>query len=496
MKTNTIYGGIYKKDPSINTKQFIMNPEMLNIENRFVVYYLWETIAHNLMIAKVGIIKRSTAKKILTELIKILKEVKIKNIINPILGDVHENIENKLTQTIGPEAGWFHVARSRNDQSITDQKLFTKKQIIETCKNLIDLERTLLFKSNLYFEVLMPGYTHMQPAMPSTYGFWLQAYLDQIIKIHLSLISVFNSIDFCPLGAGASYGVNWKINPKFTSALLGFSNPMENSLSAVNSRGIDDAMVISQLTTLSIVFSRMMEDIMIWSLPQLDFIKVDEALTTGSSIMPQKMNLDIVEKIRSKSSLLIANLNHVLIALKGTSSGYNRDSAESKIAIVKSLEEIITTIFMTKEVIKNILPNTNKMKSDTTLTLSTKFADNLSKKYHIPFRISHKIVGKILAKTNSDVCLITPLLVNQVINEYINSKLNINQSFIKNTFDLNQALDHYNYLGSPNSNYLLKVNKKLSNKITYLSNWYNKQNTFFKNIEKKLIKEVIKFVNK
>ena len=245
-------------------------------------------------------------------MLKLSEKTKNQLLVDPLIGDVHENVECQLIKSLGNDGGWFHIGRSRNDQSVTDQKLFTKKLFLDFFEKLSQLELILLNKSEQNKEVVMPGFTHLRSAMPSTFGFWWQAYLDQILNMHSLLKATYQTVDTSPLGAGASYGVNWKIDPIFTASKLGFSKVFNNALSAINTRGIDDAVIISNSTIFLIILSRMMEDIIIWSMPEINFISIPEEFTTGSSIMPQKINPDIAEKIKSKSSKLVGNLNHVV----------------------------------------------------------------------------------------------------------------------------------------------------------------------------------------
>jgi argininosuccinate lyase len=301
--------------------------------------------------------------------------------------------------------------------------------------------------------------------------------------------------DKCPLGAGASYGVNWKIDPSFTAKKLGFSKPLVNALSAINNRGIEDGVIISQLAVFLTVLSRIMEDLIIWSLPEINYIAISEEFTTGSSIMPQKVNPDIAEKIKSKSAKLIANFSHVLIALKGTPSGYNRDSAESKIAIMASLEESLNTISIANDLLAKVTPNVESMKNAVIFSLPTKLTDELVKECNIPFRTAHKIVGKTVGLAKSDVSKISSTVVKLVIKELTGRQLNVTQKLIDDVFNVNNALKQYQYEGSPGPEFVSKVNKKLKIKMQMLSKWSQKNNQVFNQAQNKLFQEVNQFIN-
>lgn len=425
---------------------------------------------------------------------KLLDKAKTGQLINPLIGDVHENVEKILTESIGEDAGWYHIARSRNDQSVVDQKLFSKKYLLDIFEELSKLENILLEKADLYKDRVMPGFTHMRSAMPSSFGFWWQSYLDQILDLHKIIKNVFEVYDKCPLGAGASYGVNWKINPGLTSKLLGFSYSLNNSLASIDNRGIEDANIIGQLAIFLTILSRMMEDLIIWSLPELNYVVISEEFTTGSSIMPQKMNPDIAEKIKSKSAKLIANFNHVLIAIKGTPSGYNRDSAESKIAIMASLEETLSTISIANKMLVKVIPNPEAMKKGVLSSLPTKLADKLVKEYQIPFRLSHKIVGKIVNFVKGDLTKIKSELVEKIIKEIVKKNFVINQKLIDDALNIENSLDQYNYLGTPKPYYVFQVNNLFEKEIKQLSQWSKKENDRFIKAEKNLYLEVKSFI--
>lgn len=495
MKTNKIYEGIYKKGPSKKTDLFIMDENMTIAENKLVHYYLLETIAHNLMLAKQELIPKKSSKKILQALRILLEKCKTESLIDPLLGDVHENIEHRLFEMIGEDAGWFHLARSRNDQAVTDQKLFTKKHLLDLFVQLSSLEEIVMKKSQLYKNVVMPGFTHLRSAMPSSFGFWWQSYLDQILDLHIIMKTVFEAYDECPLGAGASYGVNWKIDPCFTAKKLGFKASFVNALSAINNRGIEDAVMVSNLAVLFVILSRMMEDIIIWSMPELNYISLSEEYTTGSSIMPQKINPDVAEKVRGKSSSIIAHLNHILIAMKGIPSGYNRDSAESKLAIVNALEESIATILIVCEMFNTIVPNCSIMEKAVLSSLPTKLADELVKKYEFPFRIAHKIVGKAVAFAKGNALKINKKLLMTSIKEITGKNIEVSNELIKMVFNTKMALDQYQYEGSPNPECVKKVNNKLSDKIVLLKKWATLSLKSFNNIEVSLLKDVHELVN-
>ena len=210
--------------------------------------------------------------------------------------------------------------------------------------------------------------------------------------------------------------------------------------------------------------------------------------------MPQKMNPDIAEKIKSKSAKLIANLNHVMIAIKGTPSGYNRDSAESKIAIIASLEETLTTIIITNGMLTKVIPNPEAMENGVISSLPTKFADKLVEEYQIPFRLSHKIIGKIISFVKGDLTKINNKIVEMIIKDVINKNFVVNQKIIDNSLNAKNALDQYSYQGSPNPYFIFQVNILLEKEIKQLNKWRKNEKNKFNKIEKNLYLEVENFI--
>ncbi len=492
---NKIYDGIYTKGPNQQTDSFIVDFAQQQADSEIVPFYLWETLAHNYMLMKQKIVPEKAAKKILKELIYHSENIE-KNgfIVDPLIGDVHENFENLLIKSIGDIAGWMHVARSRNDQITTDQKLITKKLLFDLYGQIFNLAKVLEKKVYKYKNVVMPGFTHFRVAMPSSFGFWWQSYLQQIIECEEILKSVFLTTDISSLGAGASYGVNWPIDPKMTANDLGFDKPMINALFALNSRGIHESYVLGPLCSLSVVLSRMMEDIIYFSSAEINFIFVDESFTTGSSIMPQKMNAVVAERTRSKAAKILGNYITTLISLKGTPSGYNMDSAETKTSIIESLKIFIDTINIVAQMLETISPNTAAMGNAVAPSLATKLADCLSQDYQIPFRKTHQIVGKVLQQIDKDISKISSEKLEKIIMEIVGKKITLPKGYLQNILDSENALSQYYYKGSPNPTYVEKVNAELSIQNQQFLNWFKKEQEKFYDAKKNLVSKVKKYL--
>lgn len=493
--TNAIYSGIYKKAPGKKTKLFIVDDNQLKIDSILIPFYLWETLAHNYMLAQNGLVPKADAKKILTAFIEYLEEYQKGSLkLNPEIGDIHENFEHLLSNKIGESAKWFHLARSRNDQIATDQKLVTKKLFFEFFSKALELTKTLGEKSLQNKDVVMPGFTHLRAAMPSSFGFWFQSYMDGLQEALMILQSIYVTVDKSPLGAGPSYGVNWKIYPESTAKNLGFDKTFNNALSAINARGIHEMYWLGTLSTFMTMVSRMMEDLMIFTLPELGYVLVDETYTTGSSIMPQKMNPDIIEGIRSKTSKFLAKFVELAACMKALPSGYNRDSALSKVIIIESFQEAIDIIGILTPMIATLIPNKEAMKEATTPTLATNLADYLVKKHNIPFRSAHKITGKALSLVNYNITKITEDIIKEASIEITGKQTIINDIEIKKILSPDNILESFSYEGTPNPTYVDKITNKLFKQNDTFTKWVRNQEAIFKIARNNLIKEVNKYL--
>lgn len=494
MDNNKIYGGIYNSKPSSKTDKFVMDSFQLEAERDISKWYLIETLAHNLMLAEEKLVPANASRKILTELLGFIKNFDRETYIDPSIGDVHENTETKLKKLIGNEAGWVHVARSRNDQVATDQKLFLKSSLNSIFSLLTDLVEVLIKQSNNYKDDVMPGFTHLRVATPSTLGFWFQAYAVQIMDELKILKNIYDVQDKSPLGAGTSYGVNWPINTKLTSSLLGFAKPFDNSLAEINSRGINELHVLSILSSTLTILSRMMEDIVIWSMPELGLISIGEEYTTGSSIMPQKQNPDIAEKVRSKVSNTVGYLLSVLISIKGTPSGYNRDSADTKINITRAIAEFKSTIEIVTTLSSSIKPNIENMKLPIQTALATKLADELCRQYQIPFRQTHEIVGASIRKAGGNVGNISNKIIEESIGEVTNLSISLPENFVNYIFNVENSLTQYQYKGSPNPKFVMEVNEDLVNYLCQIRDWITKETNKFESSIINLITQAEKYI--
>ena len=244
--------------------------------------------------------------------------------------DVHLAVERMLSATLGPIGRRIHTARSRNDQVATDLRLFAKTQLLDLLDEGAALAVALLAFAQRYKNVPMVGRTHMQPAMPSSVGVWASAHAESLLDDMALAMSAYDFNDRCPLGSAAGYGVPLPIDRQLTSDLLGFSAPQHNVLYAGNARGKCETVILSACTQVMLTLSRLAEDLILFTTPEMPYFKLPAAYCTGSSIMPQKQNPDVAELVRAKAARVMGHLTAAMGVVKGLPSGYNRDLQEVK----------------------------------------------------------------------------------------------------------------------------------------------------------------------
>ena len=339
---------------------------------------------------------------IISGLNRILKEIK-KGKINfkKELEDIHMNIENLLQKKIGLTAGKLHTARSRNDQVITDLKLWIKKNSIDLDRESKNFQKSLISIAKKNTHTIMPGYTHLQIAQPISLAFHLIAYVEMIGRDRSRLADCINRLNQNPLGSGAIAGTSFNIDRKMTTKLLNFKEPTINSLDTVSDR---DFVVefIFVLSLFGVHLSRIAEEIILWSSQQYNFISLSDDIATGSSIMPQKKNPDGAELVRSKAAIVISNLNNLLIILKGLPLGYNKDLQEDKKLIFDSFDTVKLCIEVIREIIEKVKFNKKEMKKavDDSNSTATDLANWFVINLNYTFREAYKLTGKIVAFCN------------------------------------------------------------------------------------------------
>ncbi len=355
--------------------------------------------AHAAMLRDVGILTKADAKSIIKGLDAIGEEIEAGTFtFSRALEDVHMNIEARLAELIGPEAGRLHTARSRNDQVATDFRLYIRDTIDQIDVGLAALQKALAAKAEEHAATVMPGYTHLQTAQPVTFGHHCLAYVEMIARDRGRFADARKRLNECPLGCAALAGTSFPIDRKATASELGFDRPTANSLDAVADRDF----ALETLAAASIAAmhaSRLAEEIVIWASAEFNFVTLSDAFTTGSSIMPQKRNPDAAELSRAKIGRIAAAFQSLLMVMKGLPLAYSKDMQEDKEVTFDALDNLALVIAAMTGMISDLAPNPEKMRESAArgYSTATDLADWLVRAGGVPFREAHHITGSVVA---------------------------------------------------------------------------------------------------
>ncbi len=355
------------------------------------------SIAHAKMLAKQGIISNKEAEVITEELASIREEIEQGEFqFKPELEDIHMSIEARLLEKVGEVGGKLHTARSRNDQVALDLRLFTKEAIADTLVRLKEFQQALINLAEANKDVIMPGYTHLQRAQPVLLAHHILAYFEMLQRDIDRFNDCLKRTDVMPLGSGAIAGVAYNIDREFLARELGFSQLSQNSIDAVSDRDfVVEYEAAASLTMMHL--SRLAEEIILWSSAEFNFIELDEAYTTGSSIMPQKKNPDVAELARGKTGRVYGKLMALLTTMKGLPLSYNRDMQEDKEGLFDTVDTLRATLEVFTGMIKTLRVKAETMEQAVKqgYILATDLADYLVKNGE-PFRTAHDIVGRLV----------------------------------------------------------------------------------------------------
>ena len=355
------------------------------------------SLAHSAMLEKQGIISSKDKEEIHEGLKSILKDIENGSLtFENGFEDIHMFIEEQLTKRVGDAGKRLHTARSRNDQVAVDMRLYVKKEIKEIQSLILQFMNTLCEHAKMNTETILPGYTHLQRAQPITLAQWMMAYANMFKRDIKRLENTYDLMNECPLGAGALATTTYPIDRNMTAELLGFKKPMDNSLDAVSDRDYC-VELCSDLSILMMHLSRFSEEIILWCSLEFHFFELDDAYSTGSSIMPQKKNPDICELIRGKSGRVFGSLMTLLTMLKGLPLAYNKDMQEDKEAVydaidtVKQCLVIVDPMFDTLTVCKETMAKAALHG----FINATDCADYLTRK-GLPFRDAYHVIGRLV----------------------------------------------------------------------------------------------------
>ncbi len=391
-----LWKGRFQKEADPKTNDFNSS---ISIDSRMYHEDIEGSIAHATMLGECGIIDKSESEKIIAGLKAIRADLDSGAlIIDPDAEDIHTFVEGELTARIGDAGKRLHTARSRNDQVALDVRLTLRKDVAALQAQLKDLVRVLCKKAEQYAGAVMPGYTHLQRAQPITFGHHLMAYCEMLLRDLSRFADAQKRMDVMPLGSGALAGTTYPLDRQLTARLLGFSQVSQNSLDGVSDR--DFCAEIAFAVSLAMVhLSRLCEEIVLWCSWEYKFIELDDAFSTGSSIMPQKKNPDIAELIRGKSGRVFGNLMGLLAMMKGLPLAYNKDMQEDKEAVfdaVDTLKLCLTPLIPMLETM-TVLEGNMRNAAARGFINATDCADYLVAEKGLPFRDAYKITGELVA---------------------------------------------------------------------------------------------------
>jgi argininosuccinate lyase len=393
---NRMWGGRFTASPAEIMEEINAS---IGFDKRLAPQDIRASQAHAAMLAEQGIIGKDDAAAIIKGLDAVMAEIDSGKMgFSRALEDVHMNIESRLKEMVGTPAGRLHTARSRNDQVATDFKLYVRERLDALDAALAALQLAFVRKAEAHAGTVMPGFTHLQPAQPVTFGHHLLAYVEMLSRDRGRLADARARLNECPLGSAALAGTSFPIDRQATAKALGFDKPTDNSLDSVSDRDF----ILETLAAASICavhLSRFAEEIVLWSTPQFGFIKLSDKFTTGSSIMPQKRNPDAAELTRAKVGRIAGAFQSLLIVMKGLPLAYSKDMQEDKEVAFDALDSLGLAIAATTGMVEDMQPQEKAMLAAAGggYSTATDLADWLVRVLKMPFRDAHHVTGRIVA---------------------------------------------------------------------------------------------------
>lgn len=407
-----LWGGRFTKETDKLVYQFNAS---ISFDQRFFHQDIEGSIAHVVMLEKQGILTKQEKDDIVKGLTGIREDVD-----NGILQiteeyeDIHSFVEANLIDRIGDAGKKLHTGRSRNDQVALDMRLYTRQEVVHTEELLKELLDTLLAMMEEHIDTYMPGFTHLQKAQPVTLAHHLGAYFEMFKRDLLRMQDIYKRMNFCPLGAGALAGTTYPLDRGYTASLLGFEGPTLNSMDSVSDR---DYLIeyLAAASTIMMHLSRFSEEIIIWNSNEYRFVEIDDAYSTGSSIMPQKKNPDIAELVRGKTGRVYGALMSLLTTMKGIPLAYNKDMQEDKELTFDAIDTVKGCLALFEGMLKTMKFREDVMAKSAMngFTNATDAADYLVNK-GVPFRDAHSIIGKLVLYCIDKGCSIDELSLDEL----------------------------------------------------------------------------------
>jgi argininosuccinate lyase len=397
---NSMWGGRFAAKPHDLMERINAS---IDVDLRLYAQDISGSNAHAAMLAEAEIISREDATRITEGLDAVLSEIEAGQFeTSAALEDIHMHIEARLAELIGPAAGRLHTARSRNDQVALDAKLWVRDWLDAADARLAAFQTAMIDLADAHAETVMPGFTHLQPAQPVTFGHHCLAYVEMVARDRSRFQDARRRLNECPLGAAALAGTSFPIDRHATAKALGFDSPTRNSLDSVSDR--DFALEVMAAASIAAMhLSRLAEEIVIWSGPQYGFVVLPDTFSTGSSIMPQKRNPDAAELVRAKTGRIAGDFQTLLMVMKGLPLAYSKDMQEDKEALFDALDSYALCLDVMTGMMGELTVNKDPMAvaAGKGFSTATDLADWLVREAGIPFREAHHITGQVVALAES-----------------------------------------------------------------------------------------------
>jgi argininosuccinate lyase len=456
-KNKTIWSNRFKSKISPSFQKI---GSSINIDKRLYEQDIAASIVHTQMLVKQKIIKNDDGNKIINGLKKIKSQIDKRQFnFQEKFEDIHLNIEKKLFEIIGPAAGFLHTARSRNDQVVTDFKLWIKKSSKDILKDISLVMKNLIKKAEKNIDTVMPGLTHLKNAQPISFAHYLLSYYEMLKRDQTRFKNNIKLIDECPLGSAALSGTSYKIDRNYTANKLGFRKPTDNSIDSVSDRDFAiDFLYASAICAMHM--SRLAEDFIIYNSDAFSLISFDDSMLTGSSIMPQKKNPDPAELIRGRVGISYGKLNSMLTIMKGLPMSYFKDLQDDKELVFDGYDTLKDTLTMSAELINAVKPiKTNMLEmANKGYTTATDFADYLVKEKQLSFRESYAISAKLVNFAEKNKKTLSEISLDEVKKVYKDLDKSVLKVFnVKNSMNMKKS---YGGTSETNVKTMIKKYKK------------------------------------
>jgi argininosuccinate lyase len=436
--SNKMWGGRFQSAPHAVMEEINAS---IDFDRKLALPDIAGSKAHVAMLAETGIVTHEQAAAIAAGLEKIRGEIESGSFtFSRALEDIHMNIESRLAEIVGPDAGRLHTARSRNDQVAVDFRLWVRDTIDALDAQIVELQLALAEKAFIHADTIMPGFTHLQTAQPVTFGHHLLAYVEMLARDRGRLRDGRARLNESPLGAAALAGTSFPIDREMTARALGFERPTANSLDSVSDR--DFALeALAAASICAVHLSRFAEEIVLWTSAQFGFLRLSDAFTTGSSVMPQKRNPDAAELVRGKAGRVFAALQGLLVVMKGLPLAYSKDMQEDKEGTFDALQSLSLCLAAMTGMVRDLEPDEPRMReaAGASYATATDLADWLVRRLGLPFREAHHVTGQLVAVAAARKALLEQLTLGEMqaveprITEEVFSMLSVEKSVASRT---------------------------------------------------------------